>query len=458
MLYFYKIPLEKIVKKILFMVSLLHLTLWGTEFSECRHFLQRTMFAVDKTHLNACLQSESYENYVQALLYKTSRPNETINYTPEIIRPYKKMRDLNITERKAFQKKKRESFMVLKKWWFTQMITTEDPFEEKMVLFWHNHFTSSLRKVRQAALLYKQNALFRKHALGNFAELLHAIIEDPAMLIYLDNHTNKKSHPNENLARELLELFTMGEGNYKETDIQALAKALTGYSRDKDLHFHFKKNIHDNGNKEIFNKIGDFNAHDMINIILEQPATAKFIVRKLWVEFIGAVPDPLQVDKLAKLFVEQNYELKPLLQALFMSEAFMNPSSYGTMIKSPVELTVGTLRSLEYHDFDTKIVLQFCRRLGQDLFDPPNVKGWDGGEQWINTNTLLIRKSFFNRLLRSDTMQYLTYDLFTPTTEKRNKEERAAEVLLPINVFITPVDTFKQTLRMIFQNPIYQLK
>ena len=283
-------------------------------------------------------------------------------------------------------------------------------------------------------------------------------MEDPAMLIYLDNRGNRKGHPNENLARELLELFTMGEGNYQESDIKALARALTGYSLDKDLNFRFKKRIHDTSKKEIFKKKGNFNAHDVLNIILEQPATSKFIVRKLWLEFIGSSPDAVEVKKLAALFVAHNYELKPLLEAMFISKAFMDPLHYGTMIKSPTELTVGTLRSFEYTDFDAKTGVQFCRRLGQDLFDPPNVKGWSGGEEWINTNTLLIRKSFLNRVTRGDTMQHLKFDLFAPATDTQSKEERAAETLLPIKVFITPASAFGQTLRTILQNPLYQLK
>ena len=448
------------MRKIFFILLFLQFSLWGTEFSKCKHILDRTTFGVDKTHLTSCLRSESYEDYVHMIIYEVPTATSALTevYTPKILRPARKIKNLNTIERKMFQKKRRESYMELKEWWFTKMLRTDDPFLEHMVLFWHKHFTSSLRKVGQASLMYKQNELFRKYAFGNFTELLHAIVEDPAMLIYLDNRGNRKGHPNENLARELLELFTMGEGNYQESDIKALARALTGYSLDKDLNFRFKKRIHDTSKKEIFKKKGNFNAHDVLNIILEQPATSKFIVRKLWLEFIGSSPDAVEVEKLAALFVAHNYELKPLLEAMFISKAFMDPLHYGTMIKSPTELTVGTLRSFEYTDFDAKTGVQFCRRLGQDLFDPPNVKGWSGGEEWINTNTLLIRKSFLNRVTRGDTMQHLKFDLFAPATDTQSKEERAAETLLPIKVFITPASAFGQTLRTILQNPLYQLK
>ena len=448
------------MKKILLILLFWQLSLWGTEFSKCKHFIERTMFGIDKTNLTSCLHSSNYEEYVHTLINRThtTTSDNTSHYDPQILRPSRKMKNLSIPERKAFQKKRRESYMALKVWWFNKMLTTDDPFLEHMVLFWHKHFTSSLRKVGQASLLYKQNQLFRKHALGNFSKLLHAIVEDPAMLIYLDNRANRKNHPNENLARELLELFTMGEGNYKESDIKALARALTGYSLDKNLHFRFKKRIHDKGSKEIFGQRGNFNAHDVINIILEQPATSTFIVRKLWLEFIGSAPDTKEIEKLARLFVQKNYEIKPLIEAIFTSKAFTDPSQYGTMVKSPVELAAGTLRSFEYDDFDTKTAVQFCKRLGQDLFDPPNVKGWADGDQWINTNTLLIRKAFLNRLTRGDAMQHLGYDLLTPVRDKQSREERAAETLLPTNVFITPEPKFSQTIRMILQNPLYQLK
>ena len=348
--------------------------------------------------------------------------------------------------------------MTLKEWWFRKMLKTDDPFLEYMVLFWHNHFTSSLKKVGQASLMYTQNKLFRKHALGNFSELLHAIIENPAMIIYLDNRGNKKGHPNENLARELLELFTMGEGNYNEREIKALARALTGYSVDKDLNFRFKKRIHDNDKKVIFGQEGNFDAHSIIDIILQNEVTSIFIVRKLWLTFIGDKPEVIEVERLAKFFRHNNYELKPLMLELLTSSYFTNISTRGTMIKSPIELIVGTLRSFDYNDFDTKTGVQFCRRLGQDLFDPPNVKGWSGGKNWINTNTLLIRKGFLNRLTRGDAMKHLKYDLFKPTKAGENKEDRAAETLLPLKVLITPTPTFNQTLRTILQHPLYQLK
>jgi len=446
--------------RVITMLLLLPLSLLAIDLEPCKHLLNRSSFGIDNKQLTACMEYIHYEDAVTALVYKSksTRPDTTYRYRAEIIRPHKKMRDLSISERKTFQKRKRHSHIRLKKYYFEKMLKTEDPFLEKMVLFWHTHFTSSLKKVGQASLLYKQDQLFKKHALGNFAELLHAIIEDPAMLIYLDNRASKKGHPNENLARELLELFTLGEGAYSEKDIQSFARALTGYSLDRKFKFRFKKRVHDHGQKTFMGQRGHFNAHDIIDIILQQEATSLFIVEKLWLTFIGYAPNNKEVQRLAKLFRQNSYEMKPLMQALLTSPYFTDPGIRGTMIKSPIELVIGTLRSFQYDTFDSQSGIQYTRRLGQDLFDPPNVKGWAGGESWINTTTLLIRRGFLNRLTRGNAMKDLKLDLFTSVSKGQSIEERTVEILLPVKVFITPAPQFQQTLRTILQHPLYQLK
>jgi uncharacterized protein (DUF1800 family) len=327
------------------------------------------------------------------------------------------------------------------------MISTNDPFLEKMVFFWHNHFTSSIQKVRQPTLMYNQNELFRKHALGNFRELLHAIVEDPAMLIYLDNRANKKKHPNENLARELLELFTLGEGNYKEQDIKELARALTGYSLNKDLEFKFIKNMHDYGQKVFFGKKGKFDIHNMLDIILEQNKTSEFIVKKLWLEFVSYSPNDDEIIRLAAIFRENNYEIKPLMIAIFTSNYFTDKSNYAQMIKSPADIVVGSLRSLELGNFDTKIALKYFNRLGQSLLNPPNVKGWPGQKSWIDTNTLLVRKEFLQELTRGDDINHMQL-----------KAEDFAKNLLPLDVYFILSKNKKEDLQTVLQHPTYQLK
>ncbi|NKQ40478.1 MAG: DUF1800 domain-containing protein [Sulfurovum sp.] len=442
------------------LLSIIPLSVFATDISECIHLLNRTSFGVDKKQLSVCLQSKNYKQAVKKILsHSTGIEDETAPlYAQKPSRPHKKFSKLNASERNAFQKIRRKEWAKLRALWFKKMLKTEDPFLEHMVLFWHNHFTSGLKKTKHPMVMYQQNMLFRKHAFGNYAKLLHAIVEDPAMLIYLDNRVNKKGHPNENLGREFLELFTMGEGNYSEKDIQELSRALTGYSLNRNLKFRFKKKLHDSGKKQIFGHEGNFDAHDMIDIILEQNATSRHIVKKLWYHYVSYDIDESELGRLSRLLKEQNYEIRPLLFAILTSKHFRDPAVRGTMIKSPIELTVGTLRTFGYKDFDPVLGVQYAKRLGQLLLDPPNVKGWKGGKNWIDANTLLLRKGFLSKLTRGDEMQKLRYDLFDLTQAGKTEEERVAKILLPINVYLTPSNNFKQTIRTILQHPLYQLK
>jgi uncharacterized protein (DUF1800 family) len=450
------------IKKLLTLYILTFTLSTATEFFECIHLLNRTSIGIGSKELNSCIEDKNYEVTLKKL-FITSSKNQNIlykkpNFAKKIIKPYKKMKLLNSEERKLFRKNLNRQKKNMKIWWMKKLLTTQTPFKEKMVLFWHNHFTSSLQKVRQPALIYKQNQLFRKYALGNFRDLLHQIIEDPAMLIYLDNRGNRKKHPNENFARELLELFTLGEGNYNEKDIKALAKALTGYSINKDMNFRFKKNIHDKSKKRFLGHYDNYNAHQLIDIILEQKATSLFIVTKLWKTFIRYDIDNIEVHRLAKVFRKNNYELKPLMMEILNSKFFRNSKNKGTMFKSPIEFIVGTLRTFKYLDFNPKIALKYSKRLGQNLLDPPNVKGWTGGKNWINTNTLLIRRQFINRLTKRDNIKHLNFDIFNVVKSKKNISSKAVNILLPINVFITPENDFNKTLKSILQHPLYQLK
>ncbi len=448
------------MKKLILFFILLFSEAEATEFEQCAHLLHRTSFGITELDITACLHDASYEATVKRLLDmpQAQEPDPLPDFAAKLILPPKKFKELNAEERKAFTKKKRKQHIALKQWWITKMLTTRTPFRERMVLFWHNHFTSSIRKVQQPALIYRQLQLFRSYAVGNFAQLLHKIIEDPAMLTYLDNRANRKKHPNENLARELLELFTLGEGHYSEKDIKEVARTLTGYSLDKNRNFRFKKKQHDKGKKRLFGDTGNYNAHQMVDLLLEQNATALFVVQKFWRAFAGDDPDQQEVERIAAIFRGNSYELKPMLYALFTSPFFTAPTNRGTMIKSPAELIVGTLRTFNYSTFDPKIAMQYSRRLGQDLLDPPNVKGWPGGRDWVNANTLLIRKEFLSRLTRGKEIKRLDDALFQNPLIADSPEAAAAKTLLPIKVFLTPAHRFNTTLQTILQHPLYQLK
>lgn len=285
-------------------------------------------------------------------------------------------------------------------WWVEVMVSTPRPLEEKLVLFWHGHFTSGYREVKSAHAMLGQNELLRRHASGNFRDLLLYITEDPAMVLYLNTQQNRKNSPNENYARELLELFTMGTGNYSEKDIKEAARAFTGISVDQQTgEAIYRANQHDFGVKTFLGKTGDLQPADIIDAILEQPVTAEYIARKFWSYFAYADPDDAIIKALGGVLRNNKYELKPMLRAMFMSEAFYAKRAMLTNIKSPVELVVGTMRSLEIPPVDTANINIGMRLMGQSLMQPPNVKGWDGGETWITASTLFNRYNVLGALI-----------------------------------------------------------
>ena len=374
---------------------------------EARHLLARTAFGGSLAEIQA-LAKMDYETAVSYLLNQANQhpqtaPPDWINQSP--LRG-KKRKQLSEAERKALRKELRRRALDLKAWWFKEMVQTDSPITEQMTLLWHNHFTSSLKKVRFPGLMYHQNLLLRQHALGNYRQLLHAVAKDPAMIMYLDNVSNVKGKPNENFARELLELFTLGEGRYSEMDIKEAARAFTGWSIDRTTgHYRFVRRRHDYGAKKFLGRTGNFNGEAIIDIVLEQPEVAVYITEKFWREFISDPPDPGEIRRLAAVFRTSDYEIKPLLQALLSSNYFRNSGQHGTMIKSPVELLVGTMRMFQVPVGSGYGLALASRRLGQDLMDPPNVKGWEGGTSWITTDTLLARQQILNRFLRGKEMQ-----------------------------------------------------
>ena len=318
---------------------------------------------------------------------------------------YKEMRELSADEKKAKQKELRqteqEQIRELRGWWLKQMRFTKRPLQEKLTLFWHGHWASSAEKVKSSYALFLQNETLRKMANGNFHEMTVAMAKDPAMLIYLDNAQSRSAHPNENFARELMELFTLGIGNYTEDDIKNSARAFTGWSVGQEkLEFQNRRFIHDDGEKTFMGRKGNFDGGDIISIILDQPACAPYIAKKLWTFFAYENPAPELVDKLAATLRESKWDLKPMLKQMFLSKEFYSKTAVRTQIKSPVQWLVGTARMLDspLPDADTCNGILFM--LGQVLFAPPSVKGWDGGYAWITTNSLFSRYNFAGILIK----------------------------------------------------------
>lgn len=278
-------------------------------------------------------------------------------------------------------------------WWLERLITSPHQLEEKMTLFWHGHFTSGYREVRSSHLLYEQNRLYRDYALGNFRELLLLVSADPAMLVYLDSAKNNKKHPNENYARELMELFTLGVGHYTEDDIKAAARAFTGWGLARG-EFKFRGGQHDFGDKVFKGRQGTWNGTDIIDIILADPQSHRFIVTRLWEFFCYDKPEKSVIDGLASLFRKSDLEIKPVVRKILLSKGFYSAKARGSKIKSPVQLAVGTLRLLGVADADYVALDRALASMGQQLFQPPSVKGWDGGEKWITTATVFNRYNF----------------------------------------------------------------
>ena len=311
----------------------------------------------------------------------------------------------------------------LRNWWVEEMLASDQPLTERLVLFWHNHFTSSFQKVRYGPALFRQNALFRQHALGSFASLLRAVARDPAMLIYLDGARSVARQPNENFARELLELFTLGEGHYGEADIKAAARAFTGWGVDpKTGHFVQRPPQHDDGEKTFLRHTGRLTGDDVIGVLLAHPRTAETIVEKLWREFVSLTPDPAEVRRLAAAF-RADYEIKPLRRALLRSDAFADPANRAALIKSPIELIVGTVRVLGLPVPEKTRLVRMMQGLGQSPFDPPNVKGWAGGESWITTYTLLLRQQYLRRIVEASAVAPMAESMAPPMMAERRPVE-----------------------------------
>jgi uncharacterized protein (DUF1800 family) len=298
-----------------------------------------------------------------------------------------------------------ENIIDLRHWWLERMMNGPAPLLEKMTLFWHGHFATSVQKVKDAYWMWLQNDTLRRNAFGNFAALVKAISRDPAMMIYLDLRQNREEHPNENWARELMELFTVGIGNYTEDDVRASARAFTGYRIDSTTQqFRFVPFQQDKTNKKFMGRSGALNGDDIIDILVSKPACAQFIGRKLWRFFVEDDPPQQVVDAVAESIRSHNYQIRPVLREIFSSAEFYSERVKRTQIKSPVQYIVQTSKLLGTKLPSPMVAQNAMRQMGQVLFAPPNVKGWDGGKAWITTSTLLFRYNFANYLINGDAM------------------------------------------------------
>jgi uncharacterized protein (DUF1800 family) len=374
------------------------------DFDDARHLLARTGFGPTQAEVQA-LVGQSRQDAVEALLAGArgepalAPPAWTATPPAADERPHPGM---TADQRKAFQAQLREKLGELRRWWLAEMLDSPSPLTERMTLFWHAHFATGVQKVRDPRLMYAQNALFRREALGNFARLVHGVARDPAMLVWLDGGQNRRGAPNENFGREAMELFTLGEGHYTQADVTEMARACTGFVVDRaGERSVFRPPRHDAGVKSILGARGAFDCDQALDVLLAQPQVSTFIVAKLWREFVSPSPDASEVQRIAAAFRASHYEIEVALRGLLLSDAFWDRANRGALVKSPVELVVGTLRVLDVRPDDLQPLVGACARMGEVLFAPPNVRGWPGGDAWINSASLLARNAFVARATRA---------------------------------------------------------
>ena len=374
---------------------------------QARHLLVRSGFAPTQTEVDR-ITGQSAQRVVTDIITraKSARPAhpapDFVSQPPPLAGRYLKTKD----EQQAFRQQQLREGFEIKNWWMREMIETPVPLQERMTLFWHNHFATSQQKVLRSQAMWVQHQLLRNNALGNFRILLHAIAKDPAMLVYLDGANSRREAPNENFAREVMELFTLGEasqgGGYTEADIKEAARAFTGWSVDREtFRFMNRPNFHDNGSKTLLGHSGNLDGDAALDAMLDQPAAPRFIVTKLWKEFVSPAPDVVEVERIARRFRNQNFDIAVAVKELLLTDAFWSPESRGSLIKSPVDLVVGTVRQFGFSYSDVAPFALKSAQLGQNLLFPPNVKGWPGYTDWINATTLLERKRFGEQLFRA---------------------------------------------------------
>jgi hypothetical protein len=418
------------------------------DYAKARHLLIRAGFGgtPDET---ARLHARGLHAAVDYMVDFHRQPTPEIEFSgvpPERPDPLENKYSGAVRNRINMERTNRENAQLasLRSWWLKRMVESPRPLEEKLTLFWHGHFATQYSVVQNGYAFYLQNRLFRDNAAGNFGALLYGIAHDPVMIRYLNNNDNYKGHPNENLAREIMELFAMGlDQGYTEDDIREAARALTGYNFDHyTAQFRYVDSQHDTGNKTIFGKTGNWSGDDLVRLILEQPATASFISEKLFHFFAYQDPDKGTVDRLASVMRTNNYELAAVLKNMFLSEEFYSARSMGTQIKSPVQLTVGMLRDFGVKEInDCRPLDTAIQGMGQTLFEPPDVKGWRLGPDWIDANRIFIRYNSLANLLRSvDRPETRGVDVVALLDGENCKSPTEVVDCLVKACFVTPLD------------------
>jgi Protein of unknown function (DUF1800) len=418
---------------------------------QIQHLFLRAGFGSTPS-LIASVQDKTKQQLVDAFFSESSTYKE-LNYLPYPLSEKEEQKGVGGFQLLKMILRSQKDMEELNLQWIFKMTWTKAQLREKMTFFWHNHFATS---APFAYLMQRQNNLLRKHALGNFGDMLLAIAQDPAMLVYLNNQQNKKEHPNENFARELLELFTLGEGHYTEKDIKEAARAFTGWATNSKGEFVFNSHDHDEGEKEFIGSKGNFKGEDIIGIVLKNKQCATFIVTKIYREFVNPIVDDKNIGTLSQSFFDSGYNVEALMRTIFLSDWFYNDPNIGCKIASPVELIV-RLHKLINLEFNTeKTALDLQKVLGQVLFFPPNVAGWKGGENWIDSASLLFRLSIPQYVLNETAVMMQGKPAFEEEDKGNDKHDNGKvkanwKELVLHNQKIDETDLYKQLLLQLIQ-------
>ena len=418
--------------------------------AEAAHTLRRLQFGYSTEQLEQAVQTGRTATLARLLTPRAESPEfEAIN---------------SVLRKAAVATGNLEDLQI---WWLYRMVHSANPLTEKLALLWHNHFATSQDKVRSVPLMLRQNDLFRLHALGSFATLLHSMARDPAMLIWLDGEANRRRHPNENFAREVMELFSLGVGNYTEKDIQEAARAFSGWQL-RDGEFWFNDTQHDPRPKTIFGQTGDFDGNSVVEICLQQRACAHYIAFKLLRTFVTPTPDDAELAAVAERLRAHELQIAPVLHELAHSHLFHDPRHRYAIIKSPIDLVLGMVQGL-LEGVKWPSVAQATAELGQSLFAPPSVKGWDGQRLWITSSTLILRANLATEVATGNRFGQLSADVRSQLAKGEQTEVFLTGTLLAgaaqtatiatLNSLLTGTahDATRAALQLTLQSPEYQL-
>ena len=469
--------------------------MFSSDRERCAHLLRRFGLGASEAEVDYYLQSGGMNGAIERLLnYESVNEGFTAN-----------IRDYINPDPKA---KNRLSPPVVTAWWVLRMLQTRRPLQEKMVLFWHNHFATSFEKVKVPMDMVQQNEVLRRNALGGFKTMLKEVSQDPAMIFWLDNEYNVKGKPNENFAREVMELFTLGIGHYSEKDIQEAARAFTGWGigrpgavddpTERYRRFTVRNQQHDNGEKTVFGRTGNFNGEDILAMLCDKPECAEFIVKKMWEFFVYRNPEASVIQRLAVTFRTSDLDIKALVRAIMTSPEFYSEKATRTVYKTPVDFVIASARQLGIGEMNTArgadnprvtlgpalMMVSAMKAMGMHLMYPPDVSGWEQGRAWITTATMVERIGWADSLMgvpkatgrRSVSLKVPAYQILGgPSPEGAVKSlmsifdaplppAKVATVLAAANRVsggtVTPenaVETARTIARLLFASPEYQM-